>query len=128
MTAAAGGEEADDVLRLRTTTRGGAGAIAAGAAWAAAGGGDLGDSSSASHASTLAQAFPFGGAAVAENAAGGGAVGVGQNFALPQHITGTSGEEALKVMISTTTADSLEKILDWAQYHRLIGVDVSWKF
>ena len=30
-----------------------------------------------------------------------------------------------QVMVSTTTADSLSRILDWAKYHRLIGVDVS---
>ena len=31
--------------------------------------------------------------------------------------------EDLRVMISTTTADSLGKILDWVDYHKLIGVD-----
>ena len=31
--------------------------------------------------------------------------------------------EDLRVMISTTTADSLGKILDWVDYHKLVGVD-----
>jgi hypothetical protein len=31
--------------------------------------------------------------------------------------------ENLRVMISTTTADSLGKIIDWVDYHKLIGVD-----
>ena len=31
--------------------------------------------------------------------------------------------EDLRVMISTTTADSLGKILDWVDYHKLMGVD-----
>lgn len=31
--------------------------------------------------------------------------------------------EDLRVMISTTTADTLGKILDWVEYHKLIGVD-----
>ena len=34
----------------------------------------------------------------------------------------------LKVMISTTTSDPLGKILDWAEYHRLIGVDAFYIF
>ena len=76
------------------------------------------------------QTFPFGGAAVSDDGGGGGVEGVGgggQSFTLSKRFTGESSaaEEAMKVMISTTTADSLERILDWAQYHRLIGVDVS---
>ena len=43
---------------------------------------------------------------------------------------GGKGKDAadLKVMISTTTSDALGKILDWAEYHRLLGVDYFYMF
>ena len=39
--------------------------------------------------------------------------------------TGTE-HDTLKVMISTTTADSPGKILDWMRYHRLLGWNISF--
>jgi hypothetical protein len=142
MTAAAGGRQGDGlrtVVQPATTLDRAAGLYraAAGAASAAASGGlavsaTTSSSASASHASSVAQTFPFGeGAAAADDTREsntGGGLGGGQGFALPQQITGSPQQEALKVMISTTTADSLEKILDWAQYHRLIGVDYFFIF
>ena len=81
--------------------------------------------------------FDVGGATARSSAEGARAAfdNVGDADAKPRELAltregllntaGGVGKDAadLRVMISTTTADSLGKILDWVDYHKLVGVD-----